>query len=493
MGFDMLLQNKLKLVVSLVAGFLAFGLSSAHAQNLQDDMIGRVVPQSRMAMQMSFAPLAKQASPAVVNIYTKRVVKVQQSPFFNDPFFRRFFGENTPFGVPKERVQGSLGSGVIVRSEGIVITNHHVIGGADSIRVVLSDRREFEADVVLSDERTDLAVLRLKTDNDEMFPTLQFSNSDAVEVGDLVLAIGNPFGVGQTVTSGIVSATARTHVGVSDFQFFIQTDAAINPGNSGGALVGVDGRLIGVNSSIYSRSGGNNGIGFAIPANMVQSVLEAALNEGEIVRPWFGARGQQVDMAIAQSLGLDRPGGVLLSDVAMGSPAEEAGLMAGDVILSLDGNEVVDPQGMNYRVATTEMGEDVPVMVFRAGEFLSLDVAMMPLPENPARNITKLSGRNPFQGVSVANLSPRYADELGLSTDATGVIVIEMDRRSPAARRQFILPGDVILGLNGKPVTLVDDLLGLLAEPQADYVYNLKRQGRVLECGLIGGRSFYCR
>ncbi|MCK5574596.1 MAG: trypsin-like peptidase domain-containing protein, partial [Sphingomonadales bacterium] len=265
MGFDMLLQNKLKLIVSLVAGFLAFGLSSAHAQNLQDDMIGRVVPQSRMAMQMSFAPLAKQASPAVVNIYTKRVVKVQQSPFFNDPFFRRFFGENTPFGVPKERVQGSLGSGVIVRSEGIVITNHHVIGGADSIRVVLSDRREFEADVVLSDERTDLAVLRLKTDNDEAFPTLQFSNSDMVEVGDLVLAIGNPFGVGQTVTSGIVSATARTHVGVSDFQFFIQTDAAINPGNSGGALVGVDGRLIGVNSSIYSRSGGNNGIGFAIP------------------------------------------------------------------------------------------------------------------------------------------------------------------------------------------------------------------------------------
>ncbi|MCK5576144.1 MAG: PDZ domain-containing protein, partial [Sphingomonadales bacterium] len=193
------------------------------------------------------------------------------------------------------------------------------------------------------------------------------------------------------------------------------------------------------------------------------------------------------------SLGLDRPGGVLLSDVAVGSPAEEAGLMAGDVVLSLDGNEVVDPQGMNYRVATTEMGEDVPVMVFRAGEYLSLDVAMMPLPENPTRNITKLSGRNPFQGVSVANLSPRYADELGLSTDATGVIVIEMDRRSPAARRQFILPGDVILGLNGKPVTLVDDLLGLLAEPQADYVYNLKRQGRVLECGLIGGRSFYCR
>ena len=493
MGLKMTLFDKSKFIISVLVMFMAVVSSRADAQSPEVMRNDRVVPQSHLDMQMSFAPLAKQVSPAVVNIYTKRVVKVQQSPFFNDPFFRRFFGDQTPFGVPKERVQGSLGSGVIVRDEGVVITNHHVIGGADSIRVVLADRREFEADVVLSDERTDLAVLRLKTSGDERFPTLELSNSDTVEVGDLVLAIGNPFGVGQTVTSGIVSATARTHVGVSDYQFFIQTDAAINPGNSGGALVGVDGRLIGVNSSIYSRSGGNNGIGFAIPSNMVQSVVSAALNEGRLVRPWFGARGQQVDMAIAQSLGLDRPGGVLLSDVAVGSPADEAGILAGDVILSIAGSEVIDPQGLQYRVAITELGDDVPVVIYRAGEIIALDVVMKPLPENPPRNITKLSGRHPFQGVTVANLSPRYADELGLSTDATGVIVIEMDRRSPAARRQFLHPGDVILGLNGKPVELVDELLGLLAEPSTDYVYNLRRQGRALECGIIGGRSFYCR
>ncbi|MDG1996686.1 MAG: trypsin-like peptidase domain-containing protein, partial [Emcibacteraceae bacterium] len=257
------------------------------------------VPTSDVEVKLSYAPVVREAAPAVVNIYTKRVVKTRTSPFMSDPFFSRFFGGSS---APRERIERSLGSGVIVRSEGVVVTNYHVVDGADEITVALSDRREFDAEVILTDESTDLAILKIKPKG-EPFTVIEFSDSDAVEVGDLVLAIGNPFGVGQSVTSGIVSALARTQVGDDDYQFFIQTDAAVNPGNSGGALVGMDGKLIGINTSIYSRSGGSNGIGFAIPAKMVNFVLDAALNDGKIVRPWFGASGQAVSSEIAESLG----------------------------------------------------------------------------------------------------------------------------------------------------------------------------------------------
>ncbi|HCX67686.1 MAG TPA: serine protease, partial [Rhodobiaceae bacterium] len=309
----------------------------------------RQVPSSQAQVELSYAPVVKRVAPAVVNVYTKRVVKESaRSPFFNDPFFQQFFGNRFSFGVPRERVQQSLGSGVIVDPSGLIVTNFHVIKGGEQFTVALSDRREFEAELVLADERTDLAVLRIDVGKQKL-PYLTFRNSDAVEVGDIVLAIGNPFGVGQTVTSGIVSALARTHVGASDYQFFIQTDAAINPGNSGGALVTMDGRLIGINSAIYSQTGGSIGIGFAIPSNMVESVVASARDGGRVKRPWFGAALQPVDNELAQSLGLDRPGGSLIRDIYKGGPAAKAGLKVGDVIRAVDGFEVEDPQAVRYR------------------------------------------------------------------------------------------------------------------------------------------------
>ncbi|MCK5042054.1 MAG: DegQ family serine endoprotease [Sphingomonadales bacterium] len=454
--------------------------------------VDRVVPESNMQVMLSFAPLVEDVAPAVVNIYTTRVVQINRSPLFDDPFFQRFFGGNNPFSIPRERVQGSLGSGVILRKNGIIVTNNHVIGEADSIRVVLADRREYEAEVILADERTDLAVLKIDTEGENL-PFIPLLDSDTVKVGDVVIAIGNPFGVGQTVTSGIVSATARTQVGISNFQFFIQTDAAVNPGNSGGALVGLDGNLIGINTAIYSRAGENNGISFAIPANMVRSVVGAALSDGEIIRPWLGATGQVVSSDIAASLGLSRPGGVIVDNVYANGPADEAGILPSDVIIAVNGREVIDPQGLSFRVATADVNSRVPFTVLRGGDTLNIAVTLTPPPENPPRNITLLDGRHPFQGVKIANLSPKYADELGLAQLMSGVIVIEVDRRSPAARRQLVRPGDIILSLNGQDITSVSDVELMLVEPVNDYSYRLNRRGRQIECAIVGLRSFSCR
>jgi S1-C subfamily serine protease len=257
------------------------------------------VPQSRPEVQLSFAPIVKRTAPAVVNVYAKRIERQQESGLLADPFFRRFFGEDGNFGRPRERVANSLGSGVIVDATGYIVTNNHVIANGSDIRVVLSDRREFEAKLLLADERTDLAVLKIDA-GDEELPILPLSDSDNLEVGDLVLAIGNPFGVGQTVTSGIVSALARTQVGITDYQFFIQTDAAINPGNSGGALVDMNGELVGINTAIFSRSGGSIGIGFSIPSNMVNTVVATAKSgSNKIKRPWLGVELQDVTPDVA--------------------------------------------------------------------------------------------------------------------------------------------------------------------------------------------------
>ncbi len=460
------------------------------AQGVMD--LTRAVPESETQVMLSFAPVVKKVTPAVVNIYTKKVVQVQASPFFNDPFFRQFFGNNNPFGMPQERVQGSLGSGVIVRANGIIVTNHHVIGGADSIQVVLADRREFAATVVLADPRTDLAILKIDV-GEEKLPFLELTDSETVEVGDISLAIGNPFGVGQTVTSGIVSATARTNQGISDYQFFIQTDASVNPGNSGGALVGLDGRLIGINTAIYTRTGESAGIGFAIPSNMVKTVVDAALTNGSIVRPWVGFSGQPVNFQIAQSLGLERPGGVLVDSIYPGGPAERAGISAGDIILMVGGKEVIDTPGLNFRIATAGAGTEVEFEVNRGGEIIALLVLLELPPENPLRDETTLEGRHLFQQVKVANLSPRLSEEIGLNVLEAGVIVLEVDQRSPAARRNFVRPGDIFLSLNGVPIDLVSDLVTALETESEDYIYELKRQGRTIECGLIGSRSFYCQ
>ncbi|EEA95801.1 Do family serine endopeptidase [Pseudovibrio sp. JE062] len=446
----------------------------------------KTVPTSQAEISLSFAPVVKKVAPAVVNVYASRTVQERRrvSPFFDDPFFRRFFGEQSDRFAPRSRsrVQSSLGSGVIVSEDGTIITNHHVIAGADEVRVALSDRREFDADIILMDERTDLAVLKVR-DPDGAFPVVPFADSDGLEVGDLVLAIGNPFGVGQTVTQGIVSAVARNQVGVSDYQFFIQTDAAINPGNSGGALVDLKGRLVGVNTAIFSRSGGSNGIGFAIPANMVEVVASAADDGGIVRRPWVGTSVQPVSSDIAASLGLERPSGVLVTRIQDGSPADRAGIRVGDLILSVGGTEVDDPDAYGYRLATKKVGGTTSFEVMRGGEPFMVEISLERAPETVARDTREIKGNSPFTGVRVMNLSPAVAEELRMYNEFSGVVIADIQARSNAAYVGF-KPGDIVVEINGAEVTSTKDLSKLTAKRQRTWNITFKRDGQLRQVSL---------
>lgn len=410
----------------------------------------RQVP-TQQQFQLSYAPVVKRVAPAVVNVYAAKIVR-NRNPMFDDPFFRHFFG----LQGGGSQVQRSLGSGVIVDPRGLIVTNMHVIRGADEIKVALADKREFEASVVLKDPRSDLAVLRIKGSHDERFPFLEFANSDALEVGDVVIAIGNPFGVGQTVTHGIVSALARTDVGTSDYQFFIQTDAAINPGNSGGALVDLHGRLVGINSAIFSRSGGWQGIGFAIPSNMVKVVVESAEGGSHAVRrPWLGADLQSVTPEIADSMSLNRPVGALVANVTRDSPAAQAGLQPGDVITSIDGQPVEDVKAFNYRFATKPLGATAQLGVLRKGHVITASVPLRTAPSGPRDEVT-IRSRSPLSGATFANLSPALADELGLHDTDKGVVVVGVQDGSFASG--YLQRGDVILALNNRRMSNTAEL-----------------------------------
>ena len=430
---------------TIVAAVVALSAPLAGA-NAQD----RRVPSSPAELQLSFAPVVKRVAPAVVNVYAARVVE-NRNPFMNDPLFRQFFG-----AVPREQVLRSLGSGVIVDGSGLVVTNYHVIEGASEVRVALSDKREFDAEIVLKDEHSDLTVLRLK-DSKERFPVLEFGNSDELQVGDVVLAIGDPFGVGQTVTHGIVSALARTQVGISDYRFFIQTDAAINPGNSGGALVDLNGRLVGINTAIYSRSGGSQGIGFAIPANMVRVVVASAKGGSAAVkRPWLGAKLQEVTPEIAESLGLKRPTGALVASVAGDGPAARAGLKTGDLIVSIDGTIVEDPNAFDYRFATKPLGGTAQIGFLRQGRELAVQISLQTAPELPREEI-EIHSRSPFLGATVANLSPALADELRLDLQSRGVVILGVSEGS-TAQSIGLQRGDIVLSVNNQKIEKTADL-----------------------------------
>ena len=440
------------------------------------------VPQTKMQVQLSYAPLVKKTAPAVVNIYTAKTVRTRQvQPLFNDPFFRQFFGDQLRRTVPgpKRKVQNSLGSGVLIGNDGVIVTNNHVIEGAEEIKVALSDRREFSARVLGRDKRTDIAVLKIDAEGEEL-PFLRLSNSDQLEIGDLVLAIGNPFGVGQTVTSGIVSAMARNNTGVSDLNSFIQTDAAINPGNSGGALVDMQGRLVGVNTAIFSKSGGSLGIGFAIPVNMVSHVVQSLLTSGNVVRPWLGAAGQNVTSDIAQALGMKRPYGVMVTTVHDQGPAKRVGVKVGDVLLSINGHELDDVQDLRFRIATLSVGEVAKVSVMRRGGKVQLDMTLDAPPEIPKRDETVLQGRHPFGGARVANLSPALADQLGLPHVLTGVIILQLDRTGSAARLGFEA-GDIVRKINGDPVLGVRTLAAMVQDPRSGWLIVFERGGRQLK------------
>jgi len=443
------------------------------------------IPSSRADVQKSFAPLVKKVTPSVVNIYARKIVRRRGgSLLFNDPFFRRFFRDVPGFGQPREQLQNSLGSGVIVRSDGLIVTNNHVIAGADQINVVLADRRKFAATIVTTDEKTDLAILKIQPENSKL-PFLELGNSDNLKVGDLVLAIGNPFGVGQTVTSGIVSALNRTQVTKSDLNYFIQTDAAINPGNSGGALVSMDGKLAGVNTAIFSKSGGSLGIGFAVPANMVRAVVSGMTKNGKLVRPWLGAAGQGVTSEIALSLEMKNPTGVLINRVHIGGAAGDAGIRVGDVILSINGYTVNDPKGLQYRMATLTVGETATLNVLRANALITLNLNLAPPPEIPPRKITPLSGRQPLAGTTVANMSPALGDELGLDGFKKGVVVIDLKRGSPAHRLGFEV-GDFVKSVNGEKTATVSRLLSLLKGRPERWNVDISRAGKLLNLSIKG-------
>ncbi len=472
---------------ALLLGLAAAGGAPAAAQQ------AAAVPTGMAEVRLSFAPVVKKVAPAVVNIYAARKVVVR-SPLFADPFFQRFLGRDFAFGMPRERIERSLGSGVLVREDGLVVTNTHVIGEADVIRVVLADRREFDAQVLLADKRTDLAVLRLKAEGDVRFPVVPLGDSDAVEVGDIVLAIGNPFGIGQTVTSGIISATARTNIGTSDFGFYLQTDAAINPGNSGGALVGLDGRLVGINAAIFSRTGESAGIGFAIPVNMVKAVLMAATHGGELVRNWLGAAYQPVTPDLAEALGLDRPGGVLVRMLAADGPGARAGLSEGDVIIAVNGHEVLDEAALKFRLATYPAGSRVTLTILREGRKLELPVVLEPLPDAPPPEPTTLKGRNPFQGVTFGNLSPRLADRLGIDPLTRGVVVLKVDPRAPAAQLGWLRPGDIVEQAAGRDIRSVVDLAALDEQEGWDrWPFRVRRGRERLACVVYRSGAVDCR
>jgi Do/DeqQ family serine protease len=428
------------------------------------------LPETRSEIELTFAPLVREVSPAVVNVYTQKTVKTGVTPM-----------EMLLYGraAPQSRVQNSLGSGVIVRDDGVIVTNNHVVEDADSFRVVLSDRREYPAELVLNDERTDLAVLKIDTGGDKL-PVLHYADTREAQVGDLVMAIGNPFGVGQTVTSGIISATARTDVGISDYSFFIQTDAAVNPGNSGGALVDMKGQLVGVNTAIFSRGGGSNGIGFAIPSEMVKRVVDAAMNEGTFVRPWLGLAAQSVSFDMAKAQGLSRPIGVMVTEVYDGGPADKSGLRRGDLVTAIDGREVFDEKGLKFLAAIRNPGEKAQLNVLRGGRNQVIGVKVEPPPGATEADIVLLEGQDVFNGARVVELSPRLAEENGLDPfqKGSGIYVYSVARRSVA--RNYFRPGDIIRSVNGKQTKTVKDLEAVLKDSDRSWNIELDRNGRTI-------------
>jgi Do/DeqQ family serine protease len=474
----------LRLSLRLIRLASAVVLAAApFAAAAQDRGVERRVPSSANELRLSYAPVVQRAAPAVVNVYAAKMVAVR-NPLFDDPIFRRFFGVPDGRGGPGEQVQRSLGSGVIVDPSGLVVTNNHVIEGADQVKVSLSDKREFEAEIVLKDSRSDLAVLRIKAQN-ERFPALEFADSDALQVGDVVLAIGNPFAVGQTVTHGIVSAVARTQVGITDYQFFIQTDAAINPGNSGGALVDLGARLVGINTAIFSRSGGSQGIGFAIPANMVRVVVASARSGGSTVkRPWLGARLQAVTPEIADSLGLKRPSGALVASVAATSPAARAGLKTSDLIIAIDGQPIDDPNAFDYRFATKVIGGSARIGVLRAGRELAVTVALEALPDT-AHDELVIASPSPFQGAKVSNLSPALADDLRLDPSTQGVVILEVVSGSSAQRLGF-QRGDLVVSVNNAKIAKTRDLERIAGQASRRWSITILRGGQQVSVELRG-------
>lgn len=413
----------------------------------------------------SFAPVVKKVTPSVVQVYVSAKPKRMpdmESPFSDNPWFRRFFGDQFENPGRNSRIprQQGMGSGVIVTPDGYILTNNHVVDNADEVKVSLNDEREFTAKVVGKDPKTDIAVLKIDGKN---LPAVEVANSDNIEVGDIVLAVGNPFGVGQTVTTGIVSATGRGNLGL-DYEDFIQTDAAINPGNSGGALVDAEGRLIGINTAILSRSGGNQGIGFAIPANIARTVMESLIKDGRVVRGFMGVNIQDVTPRLARQFDLkDETSGVIVADVSAKSPAEKAGIKSGDVVVEFNGKPVRDSRHLKLQVAQTAPGAKVPVKVLRDGQTKTLEVQVKELPGTEVAAKDRDAGESPndsLDGVTVGDLNDAVRAQFKIPSNVKGAIVTQVDPDSPAFEAG-LREGDVIQEIGRKPVNSADEAVKL--------------------------------
>jgi len=418
----------------------------------------------------SFAPIVKKVAPSVVKITAtvkgKEIHTQQFFPGMDDPFFRRFFGDdprgrNRTFRTPPQQ---GVGSGVIVSKDGYIVTNNHVVDDADAVKILLQDGQEFTAKVIGKDPKTDVAVLRVDAKD---LPAIEIADSDKIEIGDLVLAVGNPFDIGQTVTMGVVSATGRARLGL-DYEDFIQTDAAINPGNSGGALVDAEGRLIGINTAILSRSGGNQGIGFAIPVNLARDVMNSLVTDGKVTRGYFGVMIQDVTPALARKLDLKQQKGALVGDVVPKSPADKAGIQSGDVVTELDGKPVTDSRHLKLAVARAKPGEHVRVKVLRDGSTKTLDVTVKELPdsEHLAKSDSHRSDDSEaLKGVAVADLDAQSRRQFNIPDTVRGAIVKDVEEGSAAAEAG-LRPGDVILEINKQPVKGAEDAVRLTENPK---------------------------
>ena len=462
----------------LAAGGLALsGASAGEQAKVSVKVDEQSIVRSDKIEVASFSPVVKRVGPSVVKVLVteraKNVPMQEMNPFFDDPMFRQFFGD--PFGgsgngggrgrnrmnrIPQQQ---GLGSGVIVSTDGYILTNYHVVNGADVIKVTLSDGRELTAKVIGTDDKSDLAVIKVDAKD---LPAITFSDSEKVEVGDRVLAIGNPFGIGQTVTSGMVSGLGRVQEELDlAYQNFIQTDAAINPGNSGGALVDVQGRLVGINTAILSRTGGFQGIGFAIPANWARSVMEQLVGNGKVVRGFLGVKmEQELTPQLADSFKLPSHDGALVSEVVSGSPAEKAGLKGGDVVTKFNGKKITDNRGLRFAVAAITPGTEVSLQVYRDGKPVELKIKVGENTDKVALGKGKHSAGveddGTLDGVGVADIDQRLRREFDIPVKIHGALVTEVDPNSAAAEAG-LQPGDVIQEINHKPVHSAEDAIKL--------------------------------
>jgi len=471
-------------IVILLVGFLLGGISYylmgkiIYPQSVRAPFAPRV-PSQILETSRAFSEIVSAVSPAVVNISTTKVVRRDTLPFSEDPFFD-LFKPFHDFGLPKKWKEQSLGSGVIVSKDGYIITNNHVVEQSEDIRVTLFDKRSFRGTIVGADPKTDIAVVKISADN---LPTVPWGDSDKLQVGEFVLAIGNPFGLSHTVTMGIISAVGRANVGIADYEDFIQTDAAINPGNSGGPLVDVKGELIGINTAIFSRSGGYQGIGFAVPSNMARLVMDQLMKEGKIVRGWLGVTIQDITPELSQKFGLKDSKGALVGDISKGSPAEKAGMMRGDVILEFNGKEVRSVGSLRNMVSQSKVGTQVKLKILRGGKEYQLTVAIAELPKEAAGSPTEPSPenmqKNAFSGITVMDLTKEIARQLGLGANEKGVVVVKVEQGS-GADDAGLKKGDVIQEIDKKKVAGLRDFNSITSsiEPGDTTLLFINRGGR---------------